>query len=752
MLNRYIDWIFEHHKLIVVCMALAFIVLGSRAGSLKVNHDLQIFFSENSEHLAPFLEMEREYGADDHIYFLIIPGGENVFTLDALRTIDEVTGAIQVIPYAAGVTSITLNPLYPELQKLLDYSGPTPLPQGSPEFGKLESLRNAMLNDRLLTPRIIAPDSSATKIFLGLYLPDESEEAKREVIDRARQLAAGFSAKYPETRFLVGGATAGSVGLIEAVDADLKRITPIAFLLIVITLLLTTRSTYATLATVIVMGFSVTMTMGLFGWLNLELSPVSGFIPTAIITIAVADSIHLLISYKQEILNGREKLDALRNAIHLNLKPVFYTSVTSIAGMLSLNFSDSPPYRELGNMIAVGVFIAYCMSMLLWPALMAWLPKPRSREEKLITGMVTCLGEFVIRRRGLILVSAGILTLTLGSQISQNELTDRWYEYLDEGFESRIAIDETDRRFGGLHHVFYSLESGRPLGVHSPAYVRDVEKFADWYRQQADVSYVVGISDYLEYRKKMHSLGIQAEPEQAGDSAGSNETGKLLNIDLSATRFEVVFNKLDSAKLRTADAPATEWLQKNQTAFETSGATGIDIVFARVNYESIQSVLKGGAIALVLVSFILVLLLKSWSLGLLSLVPNLIPISMAYGLWGFLVGEISLAVAIVMCISLGLVVDDTVHFLCKYSMRRKVFSETPAQAIRYSFRTVGVAIVITSMVLIMGFTSTILSHMLPSRETATLLAITIFFALLADLLILAPLLLLLERRKYSPAE
>jgi len=744
MLDRYLDLVLGNRRLIVILVTICVLLLGSRAGGLVVSHDLQVFFSQDSDYLETFDELADEYGAEDSIYVLLIADGVGVFEPGILNLVRAVSDLAEQIPYAGNVSSITRNPLYPQVGSLLERfdSGDT---TGDEAVRSLVSeLRETMLQDRLLVRRLIAPDASATIVRVELLLPDDSESPKQEVMKFARAMVERYSAEHPEVRFLLGGTVAISIDMIDAVTADVKAVTPLALLLILAALFVFTRSVGATIAIVMIMTFSVIMAMGLFGWLGMELSPLSGFIPTAIITIAVADSVHLLIGYQQELFAGRDKLDSIRTSIHLNLKPVFFTSLTSIIGMLSLNFSDSPPYRELGNMIATGIFFAYCMSMLLWPAFMAWLPTPTRRADGLTGRLMASLGEFVVRRYRLIITIAFAVTIMLATQIGKNVLTERWYEYLDRSHQSRIVIDEMSDRFGGIHHVFYSLESGRPFGIHKPAYIDDVDAFAEWYRQQPGVNYVVSVVDYLDYREKLRKL-----PSAVVKVSGQGESGRILSDDFSATRFEVVFEKSDSARLLLVDEPAQAWIGQRQPVFETRGAIGIDLIFAKINDLNIRSILKGAAIALLLVSLMLILLLKSWPLGLLSLIPNLIPISMAYGLWGLLVGEISLAVSVVMCISLGLVVDDSVHFLCKYSHWKKSMNASTEAAIRYSFRTVGVAMVITSLVLVMGFASTTMSQMLPTRETAILLTMTIFFALLGDLLILAPLLLLLDRKKQS---
>jgi len=149
-------------------------------------------------------------------------------------------------------------------------------------------------------------------------------------------------------------------------------------------------------------------------------------------------------------------------------------------------------------------------------------------------------------------------------------------------------------------------------------------------------------------------------------------------------------------------------------------------------------------LALILISGILMVALRSFKLGLVSLAPNLVPAFMAFGLWALLIEEIGLAVSVVIALSLGIIVDDTVHFLSKYLRARRELGKTPEAAVRYSFQTVGMALWVTSLVLVCGFLLLSTSGFTINSHMGLLTAITVSFALLADFFFLPPLLIKLE--------
>ena len=165
------------------------------------------------------------------------------------------------------------------------------------------------------------------------------------------------------------------------------------------------------------------------------------------------------------------------------------------------------------------------------------------------------------------------------------------------------------------------------------------------------------------------------------------------------------------------------------------------IMFAHIGMKNIISMISGTTIALFLISLILVFALKSWRYGLLSLIPNLVPAGMAFGIWALVSGEIGLALSVVTAMTLGIVVDDTIHFLSKYLRARREKGLGAEDAVRYAFSTVGVALWVTSVALVAGFLVLATSSFKLNSGMGLLTAIVIAIALIVDFLLLPPLLI-----------
>ena len=224
-----------------------------------------------------------------------------------------------------------------------------------------------------------------------------------------------------------------------------------------------------------------------------------------IMTLAVADSIHLLVTMLQEMRNGRDKREAIVESLRINLQPVFLTSLTTSIGFLSMNFSDSPPFRHMGNITAVGVGIAFVLSVVFLPAVMSVLPvRARQRASGGRFGMER-LAEAVVGRRRVLLFGAIPVILGLALCIPLNELNDRFLDLFHERIEFRAHSDFAMDNLGGMYQTEHSVGSDSANGISEPAYMDELEAFADWYRAQPEVTHVNVISDTMKrLNKSMH--------------------------------------------------------------------------------------------------------------------------------------------------------------------------------------------------------------------------------------------------------
>jgi predicted RND superfamily exporter protein len=755
-------WVIKYRWLLIIACLILAAAAGSGMRYLTFNNDLRAFFSEENPQLQALEALENTYNKIDNVYFTFAPKNGNVFTPKTLAAIEEFTASAWHIPYSSRVDSIT-NFLHTrsEADELIVEA----LVDDALDMSEAEILRvkNIALSDPRLVNQQVSPSGHVTGINVNILPPDNSNNAVPEVAAYVRNMAHEFRHKYPDINIYVSGAIMFDNAFSEATRDDMKSLIPLMCLVLVAIVGLTLRSYTGTIATLIIILMSMVTGMGLAGWLGISLTTGSGIAPTIILTLAVADSVHIMATVYQQISLGKKKLDAVAESLRINLQPVLLTSITTTIGFLTMNYSDAPPFRDLGNIVAMGVIAAFFYSILFLPSLLAILPiKVRNitANDKNLDNALNRLAEFVIKNRVPVFWVMMFIVFVLISGMARLELNDNFLKYFSKKYDIRRATDFMQENLRGWDIIEYSLDSGEPGGIHSPVYLSTVEKFSQWYSKQPKVTFVSTITDTIKtLNKNMHgdNPSFYTIPESRELAAQylllyelslpfGQDLNNRINVDKSATRL-IIFLKNTTAKdQRTMDARAREWLKNNAPPHMFTYGSGLSIIWAHISKRNIESMLGASFGALVLISAMLILSLRSLRLGIISLIPNLTPAFMAFGIWGLLVGQVGLALSVVASLTLGIVVDDTIHFLSKYLRARREKDMDPVEAVRYAFNTVGKAMWITTFALVAGFLVLSFSGYNVNAQMGLLSAIAISLALFLDFFFLPALLMIMDRK------
>jgi predicted RND superfamily exporter protein len=336
------------------------------------------------------------------------------------------------------------------------------------------------------------------------------------------------------------------------------------------------------------------------------------------------------------------------------------------------------------------------------------------------------------------------------------ELNDEWVKYFDESLEFRqdaeFALDELT----GLYLLEYSVTAGSAGGISEPAYLETLEAFTGWLRTQPEVRHVYSYSDIVKrLNKNMHGDNVawHAIPDDRELAAQylllyelslpyGLDLNDRISVDKSATRVTVTLDDVPTATVREFIGRSEAWMDANAPTEMHGQATGATVMFSYISERNINSMLGGNAIAVALIALIMMAALRSLPMGALSLIPNAIPILMTFGVWALLVGQVGLSSAMVSATSLGIVVDNTVHYLTKYLRARRQGGLNPGQAVIYAFETVGAAILANAAILAAGFSVLAFSTFRITGEMGSLTALAIVIALAVDFLLLPALLLI----------
>ncbi|HDZ76711.1 MAG TPA: RND family transporter, partial [Candidatus Omnitrophica bacterium] len=368
------------------------------------------------------------------------------------------------------------------------------------------------------------------------------------------------------------------------------------------------------------------------------------------------------------------------------------------------------------------------------------------------------LATFIIKKSKIIFwIILGIIAFLISGLFSI-ELNDNFIKYFSKHYEIRRASDFMEENLTGLDIIDYSLESGEASGINNPEYLNKIEEFANWYRTQPKVVHVNVITDIIKrLNKNMHQddpkyYRIPENRELAAQYLllyemslpfGLNLNNQI-NVDKSSTRMTATLKKTSAKEQRDLDTKAREWLKNNAPESMFTYGSGLSIMWSHISKRNINSMLGASLGALILISIILIFALRSLKIGVISLIPNLTPTFMAFGIWGMTIGQVGLGLSVIIAMTLGIVVDDTIHFLSKYLRARREHNLNSQESVRYAFNTVGTAMWITTVALVAGFLVLATSNFKMTSDMGLMTAITISLALVMDFLLLPTLLMKME--------
>ena len=759
MAARFAEMIVRLRWLWVVAGLAMVGALGYGAKDLRLDPDARIFFDEANPDRIALDAFEAAFAKDDNLLMVLVPEGGAVFEPDVLAAIGDLTERAWLLPHVRRVDSITnfqhtfadgdemiVRDLVPE---------PAAVSAEAAAAAREVALDRPSILHALVNP---ATDVTAVQVMFRLPGIDPVTETP-QIMAETRALAEAFRAENPGLGLHLTGSVPMNQQFADSGQGDGMTLTPAMFVVILAVVFAAFRSVLGLVSGIVVIAGSAVAGIGALGWSGVALNSVTVIAPLIIMTLAVASVVHVLIAVRKAMPRSEDRADWAREALAKHAGAIAIACITTAIGFLALNFSISPPFRQLGNVVAVGVIAALVLTLTLLPALLVILPLRRKAEPPAASRWMERLAEFVIARRKVLLVGGGLVIAALAAGIPKLVLEDDFVRYFDERYEFRRDTDLYEARLGGLNALEWALPAPGENGISDPDYLKDVEAFAAFLRGLEDVRYVRTLTDTiarLNMNMNADDPAFHRLPETAEANAqflflyelslgyGMDLTDQI-DVGRSKLRVTATMANVTTTQMDAVSDAARDWLAANAPEMAVT-PTGLTHVFNRISERDVKAMLGGTVLALVAISMLLLVILRDVRLGLISLIPNLVPAAMAFGIWGYTAGAVTLAIAVVLAMTLGIVVDDTVHLLSSYKDGRRR-GMGPEDAVRHAFARVGTALVVTTLALVAGFAVLGTSGFAVNGDLAKLTAITITCALAADLLVLPPLLIALDRKE-----
>ncbi len=742
--------------LIVVCL------LATGLTKLTFNPDLETYFPEGHPAVIRYNEIDDMFIPTDNLIIAVHSNEGTLFNGDSLKVIEELTKKSWTIPYSVRVDSLTnysyvksvnddliVEPFIEEAEKK------------SIEF--FEKRENLVAGEDIIYKSLISEDKKTSVVSIIVDPPGPNKEDQNtELIN----YILGFIEPIKESNENLDIRLLGNPYLDyispRIVKAEMPVVMPLMLLLIFFIVFLMIRSYVAVLATFVVILMSLIATFGSIGILGSPLNQMVSTIPILIITLALADCIHLFSIYFQNRIKGISSKESMEKSLEMNIQPLFLTTISTCIGFLCLNFIEVPPLRDLGNAIAIGIGFAFIFTIFFIAPIVSFFEVKTASKVTEQTRFSTSVGSFILKNGNKLIFSITSISFLILLCIPMNELDENPTQMYAEGFTS-FSSDTLwlDEKLSVTFPVNF-LATNKEGQVSDPDFLKILDKFSVWLEEREQVNHVTSLANNMKnLNKSMHGDDPEWKriPENADLSAQylffyemSLPMGLDLNSSISqdrkSTKISATLKDMSSNEFKEFNNEVLGYLRQNNLENMISEPSSFRVIFTYMVEAIINSLLYGLFIGILLITLIIGLFFRSYLLPALSIFPNILPIGMGFGLWGLFVGDVGFMVAVGMGSTLGVIVDFTVHFLSKYELARREFKKSVEESVIYSFETVGFALIIMTVVLALGFSVLNLVTFIPIQDFAKFSVICFIGGLIINFLFLPNLLMKFDKRKF----
>ena len=719
---------------IPVTLALLALTIAAVASATRLQADqsIEAWFLADDPGLAAYDRFTRLFAADE----LVMVGlfADNVLTPERLAVVEQLATEIEQLDHVHRTQTILNSPI---TERVGGYADP--------------GFASAVLASPLLTRSLLTPDAGATAILVHYARSGNTFADKRRFVDQLESLTARLTAGSDLHHAITGGTVLNKVSL-ERNERDMTVLVPLMLVAILGVTWFVFRRLASALLPLLVVTIALLWTVGLMAAMGWRFTMISGILVPLILAVGVADAIHVAARYSTYAGSGSSRTEAIRTSFAQLLRPCWLTTATTALGLLSLLVSELQPIREFAVTAAFGVVAAFVVSVTMLPIALTLPDPPRHPPGYMPGATLRRIAAAAQQYRTIIVALAIAIAASASWMATRVEVVLDPLSWLPDDSEFRTQTLEVDAAFGGTLAIEFLLTTA-PGGFGEPATLRRLEAFQDWLLDNTSLRRAQSVADLVKEGARIARDGGAdgyALPRTKmithtllDGMAREEEFADWLSADWSTARISARLSLAEASKLVT-ELPVIE--QQIDEAFAGSGInvdiTGQAKLIGDMQHYVVDSQIRSFSVAVAVVALLLVIQLRSLRLGLLAMVPNLLPILV--GIAGMWVLGIPLNPGTVMiaAVAMGVVVDDSVHVLAAYQRHALVENDVQA-AIRHAVTDVGRPVIITSLLLATGFLVLVLGSFEPSRQIGQVVALVVVAALLADLLLLPALLSLL---------
>ena len=743
------------------CLVLV-LILGRGITSVVFDPDMERFFPKGHPATSLSYEIDETFIRTDNLVIAINAKNNSIFTKKTLSLIESLTEKSWTVPYSIRVDSLTN---YSYVRSVDDDLLVEPFIENavSLEDSFIKQREKIVEEEEIIFGSLISKDKKTTVISIIVDPPNPDANIKLiDTVEYMLEYVDEAKSNHPELDIRVLGTPYQEYISPKMVLSEMPIVMPSMLLLILVSVFFLLRSVFAVLATILVIVLSLIATFGSVGYIGNALNQMVITIPILIITLALADCVHLFSIFFQQRVKGHSSKESMIRSLELNLQPLFLTTLTTCIGFLSFNVLDVPPLQDLGNFVSIGIAMAFIFTIFFAAPLFSFfeIKAPKSVNQQI--NLSRKIAKFSLKNSKTLLWSVPLASLLLICLIPLNVLDENPTQMYDEGFTS-FSADTLwlDEMLGVTFPVSFKANSNNG-SVSEPEFLKKIDNFVKWLETQDEVNHVTSLAHTMKnLNKSMHGDDPEWETIPESEELSSQylffyemslpmglDLNSSISQDRASTKISANLDDMSGKEFLKFDKKVRAHIQENNLTEIISPAAGFRVVFSHISMVIVNSLLFGVFLGLLSITLLLGLFFRSIPFGVLSAFPNVLPIAAAFGIWALYDGQVGFMVAVGMGSTLGIIVDFTVHLLSKYDLARREMGQSPEEAVVFAFESVGFALIVMTIVISLGFLVLNLVNFMPLHDFARFSTISFLMALIIDFLLFPNLLVRFDKRKF----
>jgi uncharacterized protein len=746
--SRLLLWVVDRPAIAAALLVGVTVILGSQVPRIEVDTSAESFMVEKDPARAFYEEAKRRFGSDNLTVVLVEAG--DVFTAPALATVKRLSDALERLDGVTRVESLTT---------VNNIRGTDGTLSTEPLIGRdiptapaaLAAVKADALGNRVFVPNLVAADARATAV---IAYTAGGAHFNRQFTDKVEELIA--QVRTPGLRIFQMGEPFSKVAYASYIERDQLTLIPLSIAVLLLVLFLAFRTLEGMLIPLVTGVVSIVWTVGIMAMIGMPLNAMTAAVPSLLIAIGFTEDVHMIAVYEELVAHGHDKLTAIRTMLRESGLPLLVTSATTVLGFLTLVFTDITGMVQFGWASSIGLTANFIITMLGVPLLLMLWPVPRgvrpaaaghARPGPIPRLMEWLAGVIVRRQRMVWLVTVLVTVASLAGWYSLRIDTD-FMSYFPERSEIRQRAGELNRVLAGAQVFYLVVDTGVEDGVKNPRVLRAIAGLQDYLARTGRVDATVSVADYL---RKMHREvnGGDRAWEIIPDSPDliaqylllleGQELGKYVDFSSTSANIVVRHNVTSSYELGQVLAGIDAFVASTFPRNVHVRATGEGLLVNNAaDYMAVNEFTSFGS-TLFIIGVIHALLFMSVRAGVLSLIPNVLPIIASFGIMGLLKIPLNTGTAFVATVAIGIAVDDTVHHMVTYNRHLNAHNDQ-TRAMVETLRSEGRPIIYVSLALAAGFFVLMFSSFVPTRQLGFLSGVVMLIAMVAEL-VLTPLLM-----------